>query len=155
MWIYLNDAFLSVVAHRDDDAVLLVRGRRPGDIERVFPEAAVQETPAADYRFRAALPRRRVVEVLAGVVEAGVEFGLAADLPVVERHEQHDVARHDADRELSDLAVHAFAARRSSRRSRRTSLHAFQRSLGVGSSGNSRRRRADESERRISSAIRT
>jgi hypothetical protein len=70
MWIYLNDAFLSVVAHRDDDGVLLVRGRRQGDIERVFPEAAVQETPAADYRFRAALPRRRVVDALAGAVAA-------------------------------------------------------------------------------------
>jgi hypothetical protein len=56
MWIHLNDAFLSVVAHRTDPGVLLVRARVAGDIERVFPGADVVETPTADYRFRAVLP---------------------------------------------------------------------------------------------------
>ena len=32
MWIYLNDAFLSIVADRDDPSRLLVRGRFAGDI---------------------------------------------------------------------------------------------------------------------------
>lgn len=68
MWVYLNHAFLSIVAHRDDGDVLLVRARRAGDIERVFPTAEVKETPAADYRFRAALPRPVVADALAGAV---------------------------------------------------------------------------------------
>lgn len=65
MWIFLKDAFLSVVANRDDPNCLLVRGRFPGDIERIFPEADVVETPHADYRFRASVPRAAVAEMLA------------------------------------------------------------------------------------------
>jgi hypothetical protein len=68
MWIHMNDAFLSVVAHRTDPGVLLVRGRVAGDIERVFPGAEVAVTPTADYRFRTLLPR----EVVAGAVAAAV-----------------------------------------------------------------------------------
>jgi hypothetical protein len=60
MWIFLRDSFLSIVAHRDRPGVLLVRARREGDIERVFPEAEIQRTPEADYPFRAALLRDTV-----------------------------------------------------------------------------------------------
>lgn len=71
MWIFLSDAFLSVVADKDDPSGprLLVRSRREGDIERVFPEAEVDTTPAADYRFRAWLPRERVIEAMQQQVE--------------------------------------------------------------------------------------
>lgn len=71
MWIFLSDAFLSVVADKDDPSGprLLVRSRREGDIERVFPEAEVATTPGADYRFRAWLPRERVAAVLTQQVE--------------------------------------------------------------------------------------
>lgn len=65
MWIHLNDAFLSIVAHRDDPEWLLVRARVAGDIERTFPSAQVLETPEADYRYRASLPRSEVGRVLA------------------------------------------------------------------------------------------
>jgi len=66
MWIFLSDAFLSVVADKDDPngPRLLVRARREGDIERVFPEAEVATTRGSDYRFRAWLPRERVAAVL-------------------------------------------------------------------------------------------
>jgi hypothetical protein len=72
MWIFLSDAFLSVVADRDEPQGerLLVRARREGDIEHVFPEADVTTTPAADYRYRAWLPRERVAAVLMQQVEA-------------------------------------------------------------------------------------
>ena len=39
MWIFQNDSFLSIVAHRDKPGMLLVRARKAGDIEAVFPEA--------------------------------------------------------------------------------------------------------------------
>jgi hypothetical protein len=65
MWIYLRDAFLSVVVDRNDPNSLLVRGRFPGDIERVLPYAEVIATPRADYRFRASVPRAAVAEMLA------------------------------------------------------------------------------------------
>ena len=78
---------------------------------------------------------------------------LAPDLPVVERHEQHDVADHQAGGELPDLTVHGSSPAmtwigrplRSARRIVRDRRHACQRSPGVGSSGSSPSRRADES----------
>jgi len=48
MWVVLNDAFLSVVADRDDPNRLLVRARFHNDIARVFPNAEVTETPHAE-----------------------------------------------------------------------------------------------------------
>jgi hypothetical protein len=38
MGIFLNDAFLSIVDKDGDGTTLLVRARRKGDIERVFPD---------------------------------------------------------------------------------------------------------------------
>ena len=66
MWIFLSDAFLSVVADKADPAGdrLLVRARRPGDIECLFPEAEVFRVAGADYAFRAWLPRQQVVDAV-------------------------------------------------------------------------------------------
>ena len=65
MWIHFNDAFLSIVAHRDRPGHYMVRARVAGDIERVFPQAEATETPAGDYRFRTVLPIPEVVAALA------------------------------------------------------------------------------------------
>ena len=56
MWVFLNDAALSIVAQRERPDCLLVRGRVAGDIEAVFPKAHVTVTPDADYRYRASVP---------------------------------------------------------------------------------------------------
>lgn len=69
MWIFLSDAFLSIVAHRDDPNLLLVRARVEGDIEQVFPGATVINTPAADYAYRTVLPRSVVGAALAREAE--------------------------------------------------------------------------------------
>ncbi|WP_295581409.1 hypothetical protein [uncultured Lamprocystis sp.] len=65
MWVFLSDAFLSIVAHRDRPDDLLVRARIAGDLERVFPGYPVEITPDADYRFRAVIPRTQVAQALA------------------------------------------------------------------------------------------
>jgi len=65
MWTFLNNAFLSIVADRNDPDGLLVRARFAGDISAVFADAEVSETPDADYRYRARLPRQRVADALA------------------------------------------------------------------------------------------
>ena len=70
MWVFLNNAMLSIVAHGSHPGVLLVRARSAGDIERVFPDAAVSETPTADYRYRADVPTETVAEALAAQVRA-------------------------------------------------------------------------------------
>jgi hypothetical protein len=48
MWIFLNDSFLSIVANRELAGVLLVRARKEGDIEAVFPDATVREGEGTD-----------------------------------------------------------------------------------------------------------
>lgn len=62
MWIFLSDAFLSIVESPTDlyGEQLLVRARFSRDIKRVFPKARVQRTPCSDYRYRATVPRKTV-----------------------------------------------------------------------------------------------
>jgi hypothetical protein len=74
MWICLNNAFLSVVHKECKADELLVRARRPGDIERVFPQAEVFEKRGSDYQFRAVLPRAEVAKAIAASVEA-IDYG--------------------------------------------------------------------------------
>ena len=67
MWIFLNDAFLSIVADRNSDDMLLVRARKNGHIEAIFGDFEVTRTPtpAADYLYRAFIPRHVVAKVVA------------------------------------------------------------------------------------------
>lgn len=69
MWVYMRNAFLSIVAHQDRPRRVLVRARLPGDIQSVFPGAVVNETPDADYRFQAVLLRTEVSDALRANVE--------------------------------------------------------------------------------------
>ena len=66
MWVFLSDAFFSIVSH--DSASLLVRARRKGDIERVFGVDAA-ETIGRDYQLRAIIDRKTVASVMAGQIE--------------------------------------------------------------------------------------
>jgi len=70
MWIFLNNAFLSIVDKGGDGSTLLVRSRKAGDIERGFPEAEVSETPRNDYRFRARVDREQVAQAFAEAVRS-------------------------------------------------------------------------------------
>lgn len=70
MWIFTSTSFLSIVEHTEDSGLLHVRARFRGDIEELFPNADVIETPNHDYRFRTSLPRERVAEALTRVVKA-------------------------------------------------------------------------------------
>ena len=71
MWLFTSKSFLSVVSDKENPKGdrLLVRSRIAGDIEEVFPSADVMETPYADYRFRAWLPRSEVTQALSRYVE--------------------------------------------------------------------------------------
>jgi hypothetical protein len=69
MWIALNDSFLSIVANTNDTETLLVRARRKGDIEAVFPKADVIVGGGTDYGFRAFIPRLAVANAIADRVE--------------------------------------------------------------------------------------
>lgn len=69
MWIFLNDAMLSIVEDRNDPDMLLVRARVKGDILRAFagdrgPRIRERKTPKADYLFRARISRARVARAM-------------------------------------------------------------------------------------------
>ncbi len=65
MWIAMSDAFLSVVDKAKDKSLLVVRARKQGDIEAVFPDAQVQVGGGTDYKFRAEIPRETVAQAIA------------------------------------------------------------------------------------------
>lgn len=64
MWICLNDAFFSIVASDRDPAVLNVRARRSGDLEKYFTGHEVHRWPNRDYAYRAFVPRDVVASVI-------------------------------------------------------------------------------------------
>ena len=64
MWLFLSDAFLSIVRKDCPRNCLLVRARRQGDIEKVFPRAKVKRTPKADYLFRAVISQDDVISAM-------------------------------------------------------------------------------------------
>lgn len=102
MWIFLNDAFLSIVDKGGDGSTLLVRARREGDIERVFMKTEVELTPHNDYRFRARIDRETVALAMAEAVRA-ITYGNFKGS--VKEH-----ARHDAYMEVWS-AMHDFQQR--------------------------------------------
>lgn len=73
MWLCLNNAFLSIVQPYSNSTQLLVRARREGDIETVFPTAKVKRTPGRDYLWRAEIDRNLVGQVVAQHV-AGIDY---------------------------------------------------------------------------------
>lgn len=65
MWLCLNDAFFSLVSKDCARDEVLVRARRKGDIEKVFPGAVARCSEATDYLYRAAVKRDEVAAALA------------------------------------------------------------------------------------------
>ena len=87
MWIFLNDAFLSIVRHTGKPDTMMVRARVAGDIIRVFPGAKETETPDADYRFRAEILAKAVSEALAAKV---MDIDYPNFKSSVDEHHRHD-----------------------------------------------------------------
>ncbi len=89
MWIFFNHAFLSIVEPSPGSPELLVRARIPGDLERVFPGAVVQETPHRDYRFRATLPRATVAQALADAADGLHYSNFKGSVTEADRHDAY------------------------------------------------------------------
>lgn len=70
MWIMLSDCFFSIVQKDCARDELMVRARRPGDIEKVFPEfkGKVTEFTGSDYHYRMAIKRDRIEKTLVSEV---------------------------------------------------------------------------------------
>jgi len=86
-WIFLNDAFYSIVRDQKRPKDLLVRARARGDIERTWKDAKVVQLPARDYAFRAWIPEQEVASALAFRV-LGIDYGNFKSS--VHEHDRHD-----------------------------------------------------------------
>jgi len=65
MWVFLNDAFFSIVQHREDKDTVVVRARVEGDLEKAFGfQHEVTESEDSDYRFRIFLNKEYVSNVM-------------------------------------------------------------------------------------------
>ena len=99
MWIFLSDSMLSIVDKQGDGSTLVVRARRAGDIERVFPDARVQVGGGTDYRYRARIDRELVAQRIADAVRSLAYPNFKSSV------REHD--RHDAYFRVWD-AMHAY-----------------------------------------------
>ena len=80
---------LSVVEKPNDrgTGMLTVRGRIKGDIEAVFPSAAIEAEAGTDYRFRAKVPREQVAKAMH---EAVMNLNYSNFKSAVKDSERHD-----------------------------------------------------------------
>jgi hypothetical protein len=69
VWICGNDFFLSVVSKDCARDELMIRARRKGDIEKIFPGAKVSRYTKSDYLYRAPVKREAVKAALCGEVD--------------------------------------------------------------------------------------
>lgn len=65
MWLMLNDCFFSIVQKDCGRDEVLVRARRKGDIEKVWPKAKVIRGELNDYLYRARIAKEEVKRALA------------------------------------------------------------------------------------------
>ena len=73
MWLMCNKSFVSIVDKASKPGCLMVRARRDGDIEMIFPGAKVKKTIGNDYLFRAEVPREEVAKRIADQV-MGIDY---------------------------------------------------------------------------------
>lgn len=89
MWIFMNEAFISVVYKDGDGTQLLVRARRAGDIERVFPQAVVRHTPRNDYAYRALVDIESIAQRMANAIRAIDYSNFKASVRERDRHDAY------------------------------------------------------------------
>ncbi len=71
MWLLLDTGFISVVQHKDDPALLLVRSRVRDDISNILgDDVEIVENPHADYLYRAVVSRERLAAALLKAVQS-------------------------------------------------------------------------------------
>lgn len=86
MWICLSDSFLSIVSDRYNPDCLMVRARREGDIEKLFPGYEGKYIEEADYAYRVSIPRRVVGAVIAEQLDS---ISYEKFKPSVKDHDLH------------------------------------------------------------------
>lgn len=75
MWIAMNDSFVSIVQHKEDKKLVVVRARVKKDLINLFPRFAesIITTDKSDYRFRLILDKDFVSSVISRRVD-GIDY---------------------------------------------------------------------------------
>lgn len=117
MWIYLNNAVISVVERKDHQNELLVRSRYKGHLEKIFPEVVLSEMEEgifvdelADYQYRIYIDKgvfsRLVADGVAAIdyssYQKSVEVNTPSMLPLLARIKMANMA-HSYDKLGSGL----------------------------------------------------
>jgi hypothetical protein len=68
MWLFSQQGMFSIVDDISDPGCLLVRARVKGDIEKYWPDAAVERREDTDYLYRATIKKGDVVNALIKMV---------------------------------------------------------------------------------------
>lgn len=74
MWINIDDAFFSIVAHHEQADCLLIRAQREGDIEKYWPTVETWKDEGIDYKYRAVIPRYIVAGVISEHLMKKLQF---------------------------------------------------------------------------------
>lgn len=69
MYVFTENAFLSLTSHEFDERLLEVRAKFQGDLERTFPESEVAFSPGEDFPYWTSVSRERAAERIALRVE--------------------------------------------------------------------------------------
>ena len=69
MWIFTSNGMISIVRHRAKPQMFMVRARQPEVLKKLFPEFEIEETPEADYRYRAIITQSDMIELITDELE--------------------------------------------------------------------------------------
>lgn len=64
MWIFTSKGMISVVRHREEPQLMMVRARQSDVLKALFHEEKFLITPDADYRYRMEVPQSDVINAL-------------------------------------------------------------------------------------------
>lgn len=64
MWFCFNTGFISAVQNRHDSTGLVVRARRIGILQELFPDKNIIEGGSADYQYRVFIGKDEFAEIV-------------------------------------------------------------------------------------------
>ncbi len=74
-WLCLNDSFVSIIAHRKNQQLLVVRARRKEHLINLLGDSIdITITPERDYKYRTTVERRSFAQIVASRIEQ-IDYG--------------------------------------------------------------------------------
>ena len=77
MWLFTLNSFVSVVRHRQDKNLLLIRARRRDDLVTLLGsklEPEIKEDRASDYRWRVIMPEKAFKEIVSDYITSRLNY---------------------------------------------------------------------------------